>query len=95
MAEADKLQQFERAVATAARIIAESRAMQQILQRLIAGLPEELRQPLELSTVQELNSVEIADVMEIPESSVRTRLFRARRQLKEKLSAVLEGRRDG
>jgi RNA polymerase sigma-70 factor (ECF subfamily) len=69
--------------------------MQQILQRLIAGLPEELRQPLELSTVQELNSVEIADVMEIPESSVRTRLFRARRQLKEKLSAVLEGRRDG
>jgi RNA polymerase sigma-70 factor (ECF subfamily) len=69
--------------------------MQQILQRLIAGLPEDLRHPLELSTVQELNSVEIADVMEIPESSVRTRLFRARRQLKEKLSAVLEGRRDG
>jgi len=69
--------------------------MQQILQRLIAGLPEDLRHPLELSTVQELNSVEIAEVMEIPESSVRTRLFRARRQLKEKLSAVLEGRRDG
>jgi RNA polymerase sigma-70 factor (ECF subfamily) len=69
--------------------------MQQLLQRLIAGLPEDLRYPLELSTVQELNSAEIAEVLKIPEGSVRTRLFRARRQLKEKLSAVLEGRRDG
>jgi RNA polymerase sigma-70 factor (ECF subfamily) len=69
--------------------------MQQLLQRLIAGLPEDLRHPLELSTVQELNSAEIAEVLKIPEGSVRTRLFRARKQLKEKLGAVLEGRRDG
>ncbi|MBZ5508867.1 MAG: sigma-70 family RNA polymerase sigma factor [Acidobacteriia bacterium] len=68
--------------------------MQQLLQRLIAGLPEDLRHPLELSTVQELNSAEIAEVLKIPEGSVRTRLFRARKQLKEKLGAVLEGRRD-
>ena len=71
------------------------RQMQQMLQRLIAGLPEELRQPLELSTVQELNSAEIAEVMKIPEGSVRTRLFRARKQLKEKLAVLLEGRRHG
>jgi len=63
---------------------------QQLLERLIAGLPEELRWPLELSTVEELNSAEIAELMEIPEASVRTRLFRARRQLKEKLAAFLE-----
>lgn len=69
--------------------------MQQLLQRLIAGLPEDLRHPLELSTVQELNSAEIAEVLKIPEGSVRTRLFRARKQLKEKLGTVLEGRRDG
>jgi|SRR5215472_6578217 len=66
------------------------RQMQQLLQRLIAGLPEDLRQPLELSTVQELNSVEIAEVMEIPEASVRTRLFRARKLLKEKMASQLE-----
>lgn len=69
--------------------------MQKLLERLIAGLPEELRHPLELSTVQELNSAEIAEVMKIPEGSVRTRLFRARKQLKEKLAVVLEGRKHG
>lgn len=71
------------------------RQMQQLLERLIAGLPEDLRHPLELSTVHELNSAEIAEVMEIPENSVRTRLFRARRQLKEKLSALLEVKKHG
>jgi RNA polymerase sigma-70 factor, ECF subfamily len=68
--------------------------MQQLLERLIAGLPEELRHPLELSTVEELNSAEIAELMGIPEASVRTRLFRARRQLKEKLAALLEAKRN-
>jgi RNA polymerase sigma-70 factor (ECF subfamily) len=66
------------------------RQMQQLLERLVAGLPEDLRWPLELSTVQELNSTEIAEVMKIPENSVRTRLLRARRLLKEKLSVLLE-----
>jgi RNA polymerase sigma-70 factor (ECF subfamily) len=69
--------------------------MQQMLERLIAALPEELRHPLELSTVQELNSAEIAEVMKIPEGSVRTRLFRARKQLKEKMAVLLEGRKHG
>jgi len=68
----------------------EDRQKQQLLQRLIAGLPEELGQTLELSTVEELNSAEIAEVMKIPEGSVRTRLFRARKQLKEKLAVLLE-----
>jgi RNA polymerase sigma-70 factor (ECF subfamily) len=68
------------------------RELQQLLQRLIAGLPDDLRQPLELSTVQELNSAEIAELMNIPEGSVRTRLMRARKLLKEKLSSVLEAK---
>jgi RNA polymerase sigma-70 factor (ECF subfamily) len=64
--------------------------MRVLLERLIAGLPEELRQPLELSTVQELNSAEIAELMGIPEGSVRTRLLRARRLLKDKMAVLLE-----
>jgi RNA polymerase sigma-70 factor (ECF subfamily) len=68
---------------------------QELLQRLIAGLPDELAQTLELSTVQELNSAEIAEVMKIPEGSVRTRLFRARKQLKEKLAVLLERKKNG
>ena len=67
-----------------------SRQMHQALERLIAGLPQELRHTLELSTVEELNSAEIAGIMNIPEASVRTRLLRARRLLKEKLSAMME-----
>jgi RNA polymerase sigma-70 factor, ECF subfamily len=70
------------------------RQMRQMLERLIAALPEDLRLPLELSTVQELNSAEIAEVMKIPEGSVRTRLFRARNRLKEKLAILQEGRSD-
>jgi len=66
-----------------------------MLERLIARLPEDLRNTLELSTIQELNSAEIADVMKIPEGSVRTRLFRARKQIKEKLAVLLEVKKHG
>lgn len=64
--------------------------LRRLMEQMIVTLPDELRQPLELSTVQELNSVEIAEIMDIPENSVRTRLLRARRLLKEKLAARLE-----
>jgi len=55
--------------------------------RLIDSLPEELRQPLALSTVEEMNSGDIAHVLGIPEGTVRTRLMRARQVLKQKLQA--------
>jgi RNA polymerase sigma-70 factor (ECF subfamily) len=58
------------------------------IHRLIDALPEELRQPLALSTVDEMNSREIAAVMRIPEGTVRTRLMRARQMLREKLSVL-------
>ncbi len=72
-----------------------SAQMQQMLERLVVRLPEDLRNTLELSTIQELNSAEIAEVMKIPEGSVRTRLFRARKQLKEKLAILLERKKNG
>ena len=58
--------------------------------RLIASLPDDLRYPLVLSAVEELNSRQIAEVIGIPESSVRGRLMRARQLLKEKLAAISE-----
>ncbi|HYK34960.1 RNA polymerase sigma factor [Alloacidobacterium sp.] len=58
--------------------------------RLIDGLPEELRQPLALSSIQELNSGEIATILGIPEGTVRTRIMRARQLLREKLAAMEE-----
>jgi RNA polymerase sigma-70 factor (ECF subfamily) len=57
--------------------------------RLIDALPEELRQPLALSTVEELNSQQIGDVMGIPEGTVRSRLTRARQVLRQKAAAFM------
>lgn len=57
------------------------------LRRLIAGLPEELRHPLVLSELQELNSRQVGEVLGIPEGTVRTRLMRARQVLREKFEA--------
>ena len=66
-----------------------------ILRKLMATLPEDLRQTLILSTVEEMSSIEIGKVLGIPETSVRTRLFRARQLLKEKLASMMEGKQDG
>lgn len=58
--------------------------------RLIASLPDGLRFPLVLSAIEELNSRQIAAVLDIPESSVRGRIMRARQLLREKFAAVSE-----
>jgi len=62
-----------------------------LAQSLISALPAQLRDALTLSTVQELSPTEIAGVLEMSEAAVRSRIFRARQMLKEKLEALLEG----
>jgi RNA polymerase sigma-70 factor, ECF subfamily len=52
---------------------------------LMDELPAKERQALLLSALDELSNAEIAAVLGITESSVRSRLFRARRDLAEKL----------
>jgi RNA polymerase sigma-70 factor (ECF subfamily) len=52
---------------------------------LIDELQAKERQALLLSALEELSNAEIASVLGITESSVRSRLFRARRDLAEKL----------
>jgi RNA polymerase sigma-70 factor (ECF subfamily) len=63
------------------------------LRRLIDGLPEELRQPLVLSSVVEMTSREVAEAIGIPEGTVRTRVMRARAELKRRFVAMKEGQR--
>lgn len=63
-----------------------------ILEKLIQALPKKLRQPLILSTVDEMSPREVAAVLEINESAVRSRVFRARQILKEKLAQRIGGR---
>jgi len=56
------------------------------LQRLISALPEKLRQPLILSALQELSPREVAATLGISEAAVRSRVFRARQILRERLN---------
>jgi RNA polymerase sigma-70 factor, ECF subfamily len=62
----------------------------EILARMVAMLPKDLREIFALSTVEEMTSVEIAEVLDIPESTVRGRLLRARHMLKEKVQALMD-----
>ncbi len=64
----------------------------EVVRRLVDALPEELRQPLALSAVEGLTSREIAATMGIAEGTVRTRIMRARRILREKLATLGGGK---
>ena len=62
-----------------------------VLERLIAALPEKLREPLILSTIEEMSPREVAATLGITEAAVRSRVFRARRILREKLAERMAG----
>jgi RNA polymerase sigma-70 factor (ECF subfamily) len=66
--------------------------MLDIAEQLIQGLPRDLRDVLTLAAAEEMTSAEMAAVLDIPEASVRTRLFRARQLLKQKMASILEGK---
>lgn len=61
-----------------------------IVRRLMDALPEDLRQPLALSALNELESADIAAILGIPEGTVRSRILRARTLLKQKLARYRE-----
>ena len=61
-----------------------------MLQAWIDELPAELREPLVLSALEEMNSREIGEVMSLPEGTVRTRLMRARAELRAKWQRTQE-----
>ena len=60
------------------------------LERLITALPEKLRQPLILSALQEMSPREVAATLGISEAAVRSRVFRARQILKDKLTELYQ-----
>ena len=53
--------------------------------RAIEGLPEEYRSAVVLSDLHGLRYAEVADVLGVPEGTVKSRLFRGRRLLQRKL----------
>lgn len=71
--------------------IASHNQMKALLGQMISSLPSKLRDAVTLSLNEEMTQSEIGYVLGIPESSVRTRLFRARQLLRQKLAALLGG----
>jgi RNA polymerase sigma-70 factor (ECF subfamily) len=68
-----------------------STEMSAVLTKVIATLPGKLRDPLMLSTLEEMSPRDIAETLGTNEAAVRSRLFRARRVLREKLTVLLGG----
>ncbi|HEX7064759.1 MAG TPA: sigma-70 family RNA polymerase sigma factor [Bacillales bacterium] len=65
------------------------------LHNLIIGLDEKYRVPLVLFYFQEKKYDEIAEILSIPLATVKTRISRARRKLKELLEMTAGGEDDG
>lgn len=60
----------------------------QALARAIEKLPEELREVIELRHFQDLSYEEMAEIIGCPIGTVMSRLYRARRELRERLRAA-------
>jgi len=60
------------------------------LRRLVASLPEDSRMVIILRYQEELELAEIAEILEIPINTVKSRLQRSLAVLREKLGALLE-----
>jgi RNA polymerase sigma-70 factor, ECF subfamily len=60
----------------------------EFLQQMIGGLPDQLRDALVLSAFEELSPREIGTMLGISEAAVRSRAFRARQILRDRLSAL-------
>jgi RNA polymerase sigma-70 factor, ECF subfamily len=64
---------------------AESRQRTEMVRRAVNALPTELRQVIVMKEFEELTFQEIADALELPLSTVKSRLYTALRQLQMKL----------
>ena len=69
-------------------LIRKERAL--LLERALRSLPRNLRETFVLLTVEGMTSQSAAEILGIPDSSVRDRLSRARKVLKAKLAALAE-----
>ena len=64
--------------------------LQAQVETMIDALPKALRETVRLSTVDEMTSADVAEVLGIPEGTVRTRMSRARQMLREKLMSYVD-----
>lgn len=63
-----------------------------LLRELIHRLPDDLRQPLILCAIEEMNSHQVAEVLGLTDGAVRTRVMRARAELKRRFKVMQRSR---
>jgi len=78
-------------VAEETELAPEDRAERDLLRKAMLELDEKYREPLILQTVMGLSIAEIAGTLELTESAVMTRVFRAREKLKQRLQPPERG----
>lgn len=61
------------------------------VERVLAAMPEDLRTAITLREMEGLSYEEIAEVMDCPVGTVRSRIFRAREAIDKELRPLLEG----
>ena len=66
--------------------------VERVIYETIDGLPEELRTAITLREMEGLSYEEIAETMDCPIGTVRSRIFRAREAIETKLKPLLESR---
>lgn len=71
-----------------------SRQIAETVNRAVEELPEELRTAITLRELEGLSYEDIASIMNCPIGTVRSRIFRAREAIAEKLRPQLETRKD-
>jgi len=65
--------------------LVEGREVGELIRRELAQLPDKLREAFVLFDVEEMSIKEVAQIMGSPEGTVKARIFRARRALRERL----------
>ena len=68
--------------------IIESQELQQVIFDAMAELPEELRQAITLREVEGMSYEDMADLMKVPVGTVRSRIFRARQFIEERMKKL-------
>ncbi|MFZ5655006.1 MAG: RNA polymerase sigma factor RpoE [Pseudomonadota bacterium] len=72
--------------------LAQGDELRVVVEAAIGSLPEDLRVAITLRELEGLSYEDIANVMGCPVGTVRSRIFRAREAIDQKVSALLEGR---
>ena len=65
------------------------------LAELIPGLPDKYRIPLEMTEIQNLSQLEVAEKLNLNYATAKTRIQRARKMLKDKIDEALIVKTDG